>query len=98
MIEAIISYVLFPISVAVICIMVWYIRKMLSVIEDQSIEMNERFKSFHMFLDETHSMDLFFGEPRLEQLLQMTKDFQDWTEDFQNRIIVEKNDRAKKED
>lgn len=92
MIEAIICYVLFPISVITTGIMVWYVRKILSIVEEQTLEMNERFKSFHTFLEETHSMDLFFGEPRLKELLDITKDFQDWTEEFQNRIIVEKND------
>ena len=92
MIEAIICYVLFPTSIITTGIMVWYVRKILSIVEEQSLEMNERFKSFHSFLEETHNMDLFFGEPRLKELLNITKDFQDWTEEFQNRIIVEKND------
>ena len=92
MIELIICYVLFPISLAIIGIMVWNVKKILSIIEEQSLEMNERFKIFYSFLEETHNMDLFFGEPRLKELLDITKDFQDWTEEFQNRIIVEKND------
>ena len=92
MIETIICYVLFPILLAIIGIMVWYVNRILSIIEEQSIEINERFKAFHSFLEETHNMDLFFGEPRLKELLEITKEFQDWTEEFQNRIIVEKND------
>lgn len=92
MIEIVICYVLFPISVIATGTMVWYVRKILSIVEEQSLEMNERFKSFHSFLEETHNMDLFFGEPRLRELLDITKDFQDWTEEFQNRLIVGKDD------
>ena len=97
MIEMIVCYILFPISLIIIGTMVWYVRKILSIIEEQSLEVNERFKAFHLFLEETHNMDLFFGEPRLKELLDITKEFQDWTEEFQNRIIVEKNDGTKED-
>ena len=59
--------------------------------------MNERFASFHQFLEETYNMDLFYGEPRLKQLLELVKDFHQWSEDFQNRVIVEKNDRTEED-
>ena len=52
--------------------------------------MKERFNTFHEFLDETYKMDLFFGEPRLKELLSMIKDFDEWASDFEGRIITEK--------
>lgn len=64
--------------------------------EEQSIEMNERFSVFHTFLEETYNMDLFYGEPRLKQLLDLIKDFHEWTEEFQGRVIAEDNDRTEK--
>lgn len=97
MIESIIVYFLFPISLISIGVLVWYIKKILQVVEDNSLELNERFISFHNFLEETYKMDLFYGEPRLKELLQIVKDFSQWSEDFQNRVIVEKNDRTEED-
>ena len=94
MIESIVVYLLFPISLVSIGVLVWYIKRILQVIEDNSLELNERFASFHSFLEETYKMDLFYGEPRLKQLLELVKDFHQWSEDFQNRVIVEKDDRT----
>ena len=37
-------------------------------------------------------MDLFFGEPRLKQLLDMIKEFDGWVEEYENRIIKEDTD------
>lgn len=90
----IIIYLLFPISLVACGVLVWYIRKILLIMEEQSLELNERFSAFHSFLEETYNMDLFYGEPRLKQLLELTKDFHEWTEEFQNRVIVEKDDRT----
>ena len=42
-------------------------------------------------------MDLFYGEPRLKELLGLIKDFHEWTEEFQNRVIVDKNDGTEEE-
>ncbi len=98
MIEQIIIYFLFPLSIIACGMLVWYIRKILSVMEERSLEINERFSVFHDFLEETYNSDLFYGEPRLKQLLDIIKDFHGWTEEFQNRVIVEKNDRAEKTD
>ena len=98
MIEQIIIYFLFPVTLIACGLLVWYIRKILSIMEEQSLEMNERFSVFHTFLEETYNSDLFYGEPRLKQLLDLIKDFHDWTEEFQNRVIVEDNDRTKEAD
>ena len=66
--------------------------------EEQSLEMNERFSVFHAFLEETYNMDLYHGEPRLKELLGLIKDFQEWIEEFQNRVIMDDNDRTEKTD
>lgn len=97
MIESIVAYFLFPISLVSIGVLVWYINRILQVVEDNSLELNEKFNSFHNFLEETYKMDLFYGEPRLKELLQIVKDFSQWSEDFQNRVIVEKNDRTEED-
>ena len=94
MIEQVIIYFLFPLSLIACGLLTWYIRKVLSIMEEQSTELNERFSVFHTFLEETYNMDLFYGEPRLKELLELIKDFHEWTEEFQNRVIVEDNDRA----
>lgn len=98
MIEQIIIYFLFPVTLIACGLLVWYIRRILSIMEEQSLEMNERFSVFHTFLEETYNMDLFYGEPRLKELLELIKEFQKWTEEFQNRIIVEDNDRTEETD
>tara|TARA_R110001606_G_scaffold15039_8_gene62371 strand:- start:440 stop:727 length:288 start_codon:yes stop_codon:yes gene_type:complete len=90
MIEALLIYLLLPLVVAFNVVLLWYIKKLLVTIEDNSIEMKERFNTFHEFLDETYKMDLFFGEPRLKELLSMIKDFDEWASDFEGRVITEK--------
>lgn len=97
MLEGIIIYFLFPTAVITISLLIWYIRKILSIIEDRSLEIRERFDSFHIFLDETYKMDLFYGEPRLKELLTIIKEFDEWSREFQNRIIVENNDRTEED-
>ena len=90
MIEALLIYLLLPLAIAFNVVLLWYIKKLLVTIEDNSIEMKERFNTFHEFLDETYKMDLFFGEPRLKELLSMIKDFDEWASDFEERVITEK--------
>lgn len=98
MIEQTIIYFLFPLAILACTLLVWYIRRILSIMEQQSLEMNERFSVFHTFLEETYNMDLFYGEPRLKELLEIIKEFHEWTEEFQNRIIVEDNDGTEETD
>ena len=44
-------------------------------------------------------MDLFYGEPRLKELLDLVKDFDNWVEEYENRIIKEgENDRPDSEE
>ena len=90
MIETLIIYLLFPLAIIFNAVLLWYIRKLLNIIEDNSVELKERFNTFHEFLDETYRMDLFFGEPRLKELLSVIKDFDEWASDFEGRIITEK--------
>ena len=97
MIEASIIYLLFPISIVIIGVLIWYINKILQIIENNSLEINERFSSFHEFMEETYKMDLYYGEPRLKELLSIIKEFHQWSEEFQNRVVVEKNDRAEED-
>mgnify|MGYP003154943348 FL=1 len=90
MIETLIIYLLFPLAIIFNAILLWYIKKLLNIIEDNSVELKERFNTFHEFLDETYKMDLFFGEPRLKELLSIIKDFDEWATEFEGRIIAEK--------
>jgi|TARA_R110000851_G_scaffold329527_1_gene501474 hypothetical protein len=90
MIETIIVYLLFPLAIISTAVLLWYIRKLLDTIEDNSLEMKERFNAFHEFLDETYKMDLFHGEPRLKELLSIIKDFDEWASEFEERTITEK--------
>lgn len=90
MIETLIIYLLFPLAIIFNAVLLWYIRKLLNIIEDNSVELKERFNTFHEFLDETYKMDLFFGEPRLKELLSIIKDFDEWASEFEGRIITEK--------
>ena len=99
MIENIFLFFLLPLSLLANGILVWYSRRLLTLIEDNSVELRERFRVFHTFLDETYKMDLFYGEPRLKELLELIKDFDNWVEEYESRIIKEdKNDRAEAEE
>ena len=99
MIENIILFFLLPISILLNGILIWYSRRLLNLIEENSIELRERFRVFHSFLDETYKMDLFYGEPRLKELLDVVKDFDNWVEEYENRIIKEgENDRPDSEE
>jgi len=99
MIENIILFFLLPISILLNGILIWYSRRLLNLIEENSIELRERFRVFHSFLDETYKMDLFYGEPRLKELLDLVKDFDNWVEEYENRIIKEgENDRPDSEE
>lgn len=98
MIEQTIIYFLFPLAIVACGLLVWYIRRILSIMEEQSLEMSERFSVFHAFLEETYNSDLFYGEPRLKELLGIIRDFHEWSKEFQNRVIVEKNDGTEETD
>lgn len=98
MIELIIIYFLFPAAVISSAVLSWYIKKLLMIIEENSVEMKERFSAFHNFLDETYKMDLFYGEPRLNELLEVIKDFDKWASDFEGRVITEEEDDRTAED
>ena len=98
MIENIFLFFLLPISITINGILIWYSRRLLNLIEENSLELRERFRAFHTFLDETYKMDLFYGEPRLKELLELIKDFDNWVEEYESRIIKEDdNDRAEAE-
>ena len=83
---------MFPLSIIFNGVLLWYIRKLLGIIEDNSIEMKERFSAFHNFLEETYNMDLFYGEPRLKELLSIIREFDNWATEFENRIISEEKE------
>ena len=98
MIESIFLFFLLPISIILNFVLIWYSARLLRLIEENSLELRERFRVFHTFLDETYKMDLFYGEPRLRELLELIKDFDNWVEEYENRIIKEdKDDRPTEE-
>jgi len=99
MIENIFLFFLLPLSLFINGVLVWYSRRLLNLIENNSVELRERFRVFHAFLDKTYKMDLFYGEPRLKELLELIKDFDNWVEEYESRIIKEdKDDRAEAEE
>ena len=86
------AYVLLPISIFVIVILLWYIKKIISIFDDMANEMRQRFEVFHQFMEETNKMDLFYGEPRLKELLDIVRDFHQWSVEFEGRIVKEEQD------
>ena len=99
MIESIFLFFLLPTSIIINFVLTWYSARLLRLIEEDSLELRERFRVFHTFLDETYKMDLFYGEPRLRELLELIKDFDNWVEEYENRIIKkDKDDRPAEED
>lgn len=92
MIESLIIYLLFPLLVIFNAVLLWYIKKLFSIMEDNALELKERFSAFHNFLEETYNMDLFYGEPRLKELLSIIREFDEWATEFENRIISEEKE------
>tara|TARA_Y100000114_G_scaffold152829_1_gene171778 strand:+ start:804 stop:1088 length:285 start_codon:yes stop_codon:yes gene_type:complete len=86
------AYVLLPISIVCNLILFWYIKKVLSIIDDMTNEMRQRFEVFSKFMEETFKMDLFYGEERLKQLLDIIKDFHEWSIEFESRIVKEEKE------
>lgn len=92
MFSDILLFLILPVSILFNGVLIWYSKRLLNLIDESSIELRERFKVFHAFLDETYKLDLFYGEPRLKQLLDMVKEFDSWTREYENRIIREEQD------
>ena len=55
--------------------------------DEGSVELRERFRAFRAFMQETYNMDLFYGEPRLKELLDMIKEFDEWAEEYESRFV-----------
>lgn len=92
MIDDILLFFILPVSIVFNLMLIWYSKRLLNILDENSVELRERFKVFHTFLDETYKLDLFFGEPRLKQLLDMVKEFDSWTREYESRIIREEQD------
>ena len=60
--------------------------------DESSVELRERFRAFRAFMQETYKMDLFYGEPRLKELLDMIKEFDEWAEEYENRFVKNENE------
>ena len=92
MIDNILLFFILPVSILSNLMLIWYSKRLLNIIDEGSVELRERFRIFHSFLDETYKLDLFYGEPRLKQLLDMVKEFDSWTREYESRIIREEQD------
>ena len=60
--------------------------------DEGSVELRERFRAFRAFMQETYNMDLFYGEPRLKELLDMIKEFDEWAEEYESRFVKNKDE------
>lgn len=89
---------LLVISLAFSAALLWYIKKILFMFDEGSVELRERFRTFRAFMQETYKMDLFYGEPRLKELLDMIKEFDEWAAEYESRFIKNEEEEAATDD
>ena len=67
--------------------LVWYIRKLLSINEENSIELAENISVFQDELEKLLEMDVLTGEPVLVKLLDDVRQLGQDTEEIRTRLI-----------
>ena len=69
-------------------ILIWYIRKLLTVQEDVAVELAENIYAFQGELEGLLDTDVLTGEPTLVKLLDDVKEFGISTENIRLRLII----------
>tara|TARA_B100000287_G_scaffold431289_1_gene488248 strand:- start:1273 stop:1557 length:285 start_codon:yes stop_codon:yes gene_type:complete len=73
-------------------ILVWYIRKLISIQEDISTELAENIGVFQGELESLLNTDVLTGEPTLVKLLDDVREFGATTEELKLRLIPNEED------
>ena len=74
-------------SVILNVVLIWYVMKILSKLlytADNLGDLHVVFRAFHGFVSELYEMEMFYGEPILEELIERTKIVRDEIERFED--------------
>ena len=82
-------YLFAALSLTANCILVWYIRKIMTIHEDTTAELAENINAFQGELEKLLDTDVLAGEPTLMKLLDDVRQFGSDTEEIRTRLIPE---------
>ena len=91
--EFLLSFVLL-LSVVLNFVMVWYVKKLMSKLEEDTVELSENIEVFQSNLEEILNTDLVAGEPIVMQLLNDVKALGEQTENIKRRLLPSSDEEA----
>jgi len=68
-------------------VMVWYVKKLMSKLEEDTVELSENIDVFQTNLEEILNTDLVAGEPIVMQLLNDVRALGEQTENIKRRLL-----------
>ena len=74
----------------VICLLAWYCVKLLKkiyFITDTISAVNNRTGQFVTHLEQVHSLDLYYGDQTIQELIKHSKDLRDFIEDYKLEVM-----------
>ncbi len=86
-------YILIALSVSTNVVLVWYIKRLMSNLEDATMELVENIDVFQGNLEQILNTDLVAGEPIVMQLLDDVKLLGAQTENIKNRLLPQGEDK-----
>ena len=86
-------YILIALSLSVNTVLVWYIKRLMSNLEDATMELVENIDVFQGNLEQILNTDLVAGEPIVMQLLDDVKLLGAQTENIKNRLLPQGEDK-----
>tara|TARA_S200002703_G_scaffold158902_1_gene170559 strand:- start:874 stop:1152 length:279 start_codon:yes stop_codon:yes gene_type:complete len=86
-------YILIALSLSVNVVLVWYIKRLMSNLEDATMELVENIDVFQGNLEQILNTDLVAGEPIVMQLLDDVKLLGAQTENIKNRLLPQGEDK-----
>tara|TARA_R100000152_G_C6775553_1_gene204034 strand:+ start:629 stop:955 length:327 start_codon:yes stop_codon:yes gene_type:complete len=78
---------LLTLSVAINALLVWYMFKLLKkflFLSDNMDELFDQLEGYTMHIDNVHSLETFYGEPVLQNLMNHSKDVVNYVDEFRD--------------
>ena len=82
-----ILYIIISLSVSANVVLIWYVKKLMSNLDENTTELIENIEVFQNNLEEILNTDLIAGEPIVMQLLDDVKILGSQTEEIKNRLL-----------
>ena len=90
-VAGVLPFLLFLSTVVILCC-IWYIRKLLKTIDDFNSDLAKVFSSVDYFsdlLNNIYSMEMFYGEPVLEELIKVSTRLVNELVDYQEKYSLD---------